>query len=74
MKVVCIKEQFNRNGKFPYTVGRIYEVTRLIDNINWGLVGSYFAISDDGTEKVAYKECFIVIDEHRQQQLDKLGI
>ena len=84
MKIICIEEQFNKNFsnlgyyssslyKFPFTVGRIYNVTDMVKE-GYSFYGSYFAICDDGTEKIAHKECFITLNEYRQQQLEKIGI
>ena len=78
MKVVCIdnsvdmipdEEERNRL-KYYYserlTIGRIYNVIKSIDPSGYKLV------DDFGNSKYYLKGRFITIDEHREQQLNKI--
>jgi hypothetical protein len=73
MKVICIKNKYGRGLELQYdvTIGKIYEV----EDPGIELSGVKFLTleNDDVTTKMTYpSSLFITLEEHRQNQLDKL--
>ncbi len=71
MKVVCVHK--NRFSEKEITIGKTYEIIQYEDS--YGDVGNYF-ISDDGFELLYFvnDKDFITLEQHREQQLNKIGI
>ena len=72
MKVICIKNKYGRELELQYlTIDKIYDAK--IQQIQLGDTKFYTLEKDDVTTQMTYpKELFITLEEHRQNQLDKL--
>jgi hypothetical protein len=73
MKIVCIKNKYGRGLELLYdvTIGKIYDAE--IQGIQLGDAKFYTLEKDDNTSHMTYpRELFITLEEHRQNQLDKL--
>lgn len=74
----CVRNnEWKPNGKI--TVGKVYEYDRLsevaeLDDAYVGSYSSYYIKDDNGEYKYFLKECFINIQEERQNKLEQLGI
>ena len=74
MKVICIKD-YNNGGWLPkdysLTKGQLYEVSNITTSANWekGL------LTIEGKGNVKYPtNLFITVEQHRENQLNKIGI
>ena len=70
MIVVCVNK--NRFSKDELTIGKTYEIlyhTEHGDTVQW-------FIADDGTELLYFDndKDFITVEQHRENQLNKIGI
>ena len=73
MKIVCVKNKYGRGLELLYdvTIGKIYDAE--IQGIQLGDTKFYTLEKDDNTSHMTYpRELFITLEEHRQNQLDKL--
>jgi hypothetical protein len=73
MKIVCVKNKYGRELELLYdvTIGKIYDAE--IQGIQLGDTKFYTLEKDDNTSHMTYpRELFITLEEHRQNQLDKL--
>ncbi len=77
MKLKCIKTKTIQYGKL--TIGKIYELDsigerELLQDAYVGSYSSYFIKDDDGKYRYFSKECFIDIEEWRDNKLNELGV
>jgi hypothetical protein len=71
MKIVCIKNTYGRGLGYDVTIAKIYDAE--IQGIQLGDTKFYTLEKDDNASHMTYpKELFITLEEHRQNQLDKL--
>jgi hypothetical protein len=73
MKLICVKNKYGRGLELQYdvTIGKIYDA--VIQQIQLGDTRFYTLEKDDVTTQMTYpREIFITLEEHRQNQLDKL--
>ena len=81
MKVVCINEyriknyKCDPNGEERTTIGKTYELFQYKDS--YGDIGYYF-IADNGDsygdKPIYFEKYFISLEQHREQQLNSIGI
>ena len=69
MKMICIKNYDEVNSRT--TIGKVYEILEdYVPSLNSNL---YF-VADNGDELWYEPDCFISLEEHRENQLSKIGI
>ena len=56
----------------PITIGKIYETVILVQTFSWVDDMNYKIINDKGFESWEFKENFITLEQHREQQLNKI--
>lgn len=72
-KLKCVKRnEWPNNGKL--TIGKVYELDSLLNDAYVGSTSSYYIEDDNGQYKYFLKECFIDIEEDRNNKLNELGI
>ena len=85
MKVVCVKQGYSFNGKFRITIGKQYDIFKSMDNGNYIKIDNLlempktetrnlYIIGDNDDELYYVSEYFVTLEQHREKQLDKLGI
>lgn len=77
MKLRCIRDTWGPGGKI--TVGRIYDFDKISERAEnedayVGSISSYYIKDDNGDYKYFQKDCFVTIQQERQNKLEKLGI
>ena len=73
MKAICIKNYDEVNSRT--TIGKVYEIH--VDNIvisSYDEDEDYFFIADNGDELWYDSNYFISVEQHRENQLNKIGI
>ena len=76
MKLVCVENRYNNKGggfelQYDVTIGKIYDAE--IQVIQLGDTKFYTLEKDDVTTQMTYpKELFITLEQHRQNQLEKI--
>ena len=66
MKAICIKNSGEVNSRT--TIGKVYEILKDHDSDD-----EYF-VADNGDELWYHSYCFISLEQHRENQLNKIGI
>ena len=68
MKVVCIKNKYNKY-ELLLTLGKVYDVI----HTNTNNKPAYYLIRDDSNKLVYYNiDCFISIQKHRDKQINSI--
>ena len=65
MKAICIK---NYDDLSRTTIGKVYEIFEDCE------IGDEFFVADNGDELWYHPDYFISVEQHREQQLNKIGI
>ena len=66
MKAICIKNYDEVNSRT--TIGKVYEIYKDHDS------DDEFFVADNGDELWYHSDCFITLEQHRENQLNKIGI
>jgi hypothetical protein len=66
MKMICIKNSDEVNSRT--TIGKVYEIFEDYDS------GDEFFVADNGDELWYQSNYFISVKQHRENQLNKIGI
>jgi hypothetical protein len=66
MKAICIKNYDEVN--YRTTIGKVYEILQDYDSED------EFFVADNGDELWYEPDYFITIEQHRENQLNKIGI
>jgi hypothetical protein len=80
MKLRCIKQNNRQKDIGNLTIGKIYELDEIGEELKIQLsyyVGSYSSLyikGDDNIHRYYDKECFIDIQQEREEKLKQLGI
>ena len=79
MKLRCIKQNNRQKDIGNLTIGKIYELDEIGEEreLSDGYVGSYSSLyikDDDNIYRYYDRECFIDIQQNREEKLKQLGI
>lgn len=74
MKVICIKNYDEVNSRT--TIGKIYEIHKYNKDTNIITAYDYksYFVADNGDELWYEPDYFISVEQHRENQLNQLGI
>lgn len=72
MKVVCIHNPFQRLDSikriFNFTIGKTYTVEDVVNEP----AGEYILYADDGSRRVSPRKYFQLIEDYREDQINKI--
>jgi len=70
MKVICVKNYSNSRT----TIGKVYEIYQPFDNHPIKSKIRYYFVADNGNKLWYDPDYFITLEQHRENQLNKIGI
>jgi hypothetical protein len=77
MRLICIKKNINEEvpfgiGYYNLIIGKEYECSDMMSSPNW--ICEYYRIIINNVYYIFPCDCFITLDEYRNQKLEELGI